>query len=172
MVQGDHALSACKNRELCAHEHTHWSYSQPPLRSLLHKWTKVDSKIPSQSLRKWYMKNWWPYKLVSLWKYLQGSLISFNKVSVRIPLKDINILKDISTGLKMPRGRKSLKDFCILKDILTWRDSNRIQWRINKGQSIFSKIGSNKGISQIPLFAIFDKWCQIRDFSVEISQKW
>ena len=45
-------------------------------------------------------------------------VISFNKVSVRKPLKDINILKDISTGLKMPRGRKSLKDFSILKDIL------------------------------------------------------
>ena len=42
----------------------------------------------------------------------------------------------------------------------------------NKGQAIFGEIGSNKGISQIPLFAIFDKWCQIRDFSVEISQKW
>ena len=42
----------------------------------------------------------------------------------------------------------------------------------NKGQSIFGKIGSNKGISQIPLFVIFDKWCEIRDFSVEIRQKW
>ena len=41
----------------------------------------------------------------------------------------------------------------------------------NKGQSIFDKIGSNKGISQIPLFVIFDKWCEIRDFSVEIRQK-
>ena len=29
----------------------------------------------------------------------------------------------------------------------------------NKGQSIFGKIGSNKGNSQIPLFVIFDKWC-------------
>ena len=34
----------------------------------------------------------------------------------------------------------------------------------NKGQSIFGKIGSNKGISPIPLFIIFDKWCEIRDF--------
>ena len=41
----------------------------------------------------------------------------------------------------------------------------------NKGQSIFGKMGSNKGISQVPLFVIFDKWCEIRDFSVEISQK-
>ena len=29
----------------------------------------------------------------------------------------------------------------------------------NKGQSNFDKIGSNKGISQLPLFVIFDKWC-------------
>ena len=42
----------------------------------------------------------------------------------------------------------------------------------NKGQSIFGKIGSNKGISLIPLFVILDKWWEIRNFSVEISQKW
>ena len=41
----------------------------------------------------------------------------------------------------------------------------------NKGQSIFGKIGSNKGISLVPLFVIFDKWYEIRDFSVEIRQK-
>ena len=27
----------------------------------------------------------------------------------------------------------------------------------NKGQSIFSIMGSNKGISEVPLFAIFEK---------------
>ena len=41
----------------------------------------------------------------------------------------------------------------------------------NKEQSIFGELGSNKGISQIPLFVIFDKLCEIRDFLVEISQK-
>ena len=41
----------------------------------------------------------------------------------------------------------------------------------NKGQPIFGKMGSNKGNSQFPLFVIFDKWCEIRDFSVEIRQK-
>ena len=34
----------------------------------------------------------------------------------------------------------------------------------NKGQTIFGEIGSNKGISQIPLFVIFDEWYEIRDF--------
>ena len=35
---------------------------------------------------------------------------------------------------------------------------------LNKGQSIFGEIGSNKGISQIPLFVIFDKWYEIKGF--------
>ena len=42
----------------------------------------------------------------------------------------------------------------------------------NKGQSIFSKIGSNKGISETPLFVVFHKWYEIRDFSVQIRQEW
>ena len=33
-----------------------------------------------------------------------------------------------------------------------------------KGQLIFSENGSNKGISAFPLFAIFTKSCQIREF--------
>ena len=41
----------------------------------------------------------------------------------------------------------------------------------NKGQSIFGKIGSNKGMSLIDLFVIFDKWYEIKDFSSEIRQK-
>ena len=35
----------------------------------------------------------------------------------------------------------------------------------NKGQLIFWKNGSNKGILAIPLFNIFSKWRQIREFS-------
>ena len=34
----------------------------------------------------------------------------------------------------------------------------------NKGQLIFWKNGSNKGILAIPLFTIFTKWRQIREF--------
>ena len=37
----------------------------------------------------------------------------------------------------------------------------------NKGQSIFWKIGSNKGISEIPLFAIFWTLGQIREFEIK-----
>ena len=37
----------------------------------------------------------------------------------------------------------------------------------DKGQSIFGEIGSNKGTSEIPLFVIFNKWYEIRDFRSE-----
>ena len=37
----------------------------------------------------------------------------------------------------------------------------------NKWQSSFEKVGSNNGIFGIPLFAIFRKGCQIREFSIQ-----
>ena len=42
----------------------------------------------------------------------------------------------------------------------------------NKGQLIFSENGSNKGIFEIPLFAIFKESRQIRDFQDGIQTKW
>ena len=42
----------------------------------------------------------------------------------------------------------------------------------NKGQLIFDKIEANKGLFEIPLFAIFREKRELRDFVVRVRLKW
>ena len=81
---------------------------------------------------------------------------------------------------------KALIDTALIDTFFTWAMNGVVQQNFepkvkiifffitvvtpNKGQSIFVEVGSNKRISGIPLFVIFEKWSQIRDFEVEIRR--